>query len=184
MRTNQELVARLEQLIHDRRLDAGSVIVVREAIAALSAPAPLAGARKMTITYHCACGASWTGVDVPNTCPQCLHEAIGAVCEHGEALDVHCCHCHSGFIFEKDHECHPRRCRIDRISPAEHAIYAAIEAVEHVGADVRLTDAVVLLQAARESVADFIDGIESRRTLVDSLEPARWQPIATAPRPA
>lgn len=27
------------------------------------------------------------------------------VCEHGTAMDVHCCHCHSGFIFDKDHEC-------------------------------------------------------------------------------
>ena len=26
-------------------------------------------------------------------------------CEHGIALDVHCCHCHSGFIFDKNHEC-------------------------------------------------------------------------------
>lgn len=26
-------------------------------------------------------------------------------CEHGTALDVHCCNCHSGFIFETDHEC-------------------------------------------------------------------------------
>lgn len=29
------------------------------------------------------------------------------VCQHGTALDVHCCHCHSGFIFDKDHECPP-----------------------------------------------------------------------------
>lgn len=28
-----------------------------------------------------------------------------AVCEHGTALDVHCCNCHSGFIFDADHEC-------------------------------------------------------------------------------
>ena len=27
------------------------------------------------------------------------------VCEHGTAMDVHCCNCHSGFIFDKDHEC-------------------------------------------------------------------------------
>jgi len=27
------------------------------------------------------------------------------VCEHGTALDVHCCNCHSGFIFDKGHEC-------------------------------------------------------------------------------
>lgn len=27
------------------------------------------------------------------------------VCQHGTALDVHCCNCHSGFIFDRDHEC-------------------------------------------------------------------------------
>jgi hypothetical protein len=27
------------------------------------------------------------------------------VCEHGTAVDVHCCHCHSGFIFDPEHEC-------------------------------------------------------------------------------
>lgn len=24
---------------------------------------------------------------------------------HGTAIDVHCCHCHSGFIFDAEHEC-------------------------------------------------------------------------------
>lgn len=28
------------------------------------------------------------------------------VCQHGTAMDVHCCNCHSGFIFDKDHVCH------------------------------------------------------------------------------
>ena len=27
------------------------------------------------------------------------------VCQHGTAMDVHCCNCHSGFIFAIDHEC-------------------------------------------------------------------------------
>lgn len=27
------------------------------------------------------------------------------VCKHGVAMDVHCCNCHSGFLFDKDHEC-------------------------------------------------------------------------------
>jgi hypothetical protein len=26
-------------------------------------------------------------------------------CRHGVALDVHCCNCHSGFIFDLNHEC-------------------------------------------------------------------------------
>lgn len=90
------------------------------------------------------------------------------VCEHGTAVDVHCCHCHSGFIFDFDHECMeetliPRRARLDQFTPAEKAIYDAVQAIEAMAADVRLTDAVVLLQAARDSVADFVDGIEQRR---------------------
>lgn len=24
------------------------------------------------------------------------------VCEHGTAIDVHCCNCHSGFLFDSD----------------------------------------------------------------------------------
>ena len=32
------------------------------------------------------------------TCPD-------IVCEHGTAMDVHCCNCHSGFIFDPTHEC-------------------------------------------------------------------------------
>ena len=27
------------------------------------------------------------------------------VCEHGTAMDVHCCNCHSGFIFDNYHVC-------------------------------------------------------------------------------
>ncbi len=27
------------------------------------------------------------------------------VCKHGTAMDVHCCNCHSGFIFDYRHEC-------------------------------------------------------------------------------
>ena len=27
------------------------------------------------------------------------------VCQHGTAMDVHCCNCHSGFVFDYRHEC-------------------------------------------------------------------------------
>ncbi len=55
-------------------------------------------------TFRFACGASATGVNIPCVCP--VHgKTCDAVCEHGTALDVHCCNCHSGFIFDKDHEC-------------------------------------------------------------------------------
>lgn len=35
--------------------------------------------------------------------PSILHSE--PACEHGTAWDVHCCNCHSGFIFDLDHEC-------------------------------------------------------------------------------
>jgi hypothetical protein len=28
-------------------------------------------------------------------------------CQHGTAMDVHCCNCHNGYLFERDHECEP-----------------------------------------------------------------------------
>lgn len=63
----------------------------------------------------------------------------------------------------------PRRIRVDSFTPAERAIYDAVQAVEAAGADVRLTDAVVLLQAARDSVADYVDGIDMRRSVVTEV---------------
>ena len=53
----------------------------------------------------------------------------------------------------------PRRIRIDLFTPAEKAIYDAVQAVEAAGCDVRLTNAVVLLSDARAWVADFVDGV-------------------------
>lgn len=43
----------------------------------------------------------------------------------------------------------------------EKAIYAAMREVERMGADVRLTEAVTLLDAARNKVADFVDEKET-----------------------
>lgn len=51
----------------------------------------------------------------------------------------------------------PRRIRLDLLTPAERAIYDAVQAVEAAGCHPLLTDAVVLLQQAREKVADFVD---------------------------
>ena len=53
----------------------------------------------------------------------------------------------------------PRRIRLDRMTKAELAITSAMDAVEEAGADVRLTEAVVLLQQARDKVADFVDQV-------------------------
>ena len=54
----------------------------------------------------------------------------------------------------------PRRIQLEKLTPAELAIRNAVLAVEEMPADVRLTDAVVLLQKAKEKVADFVDEID------------------------
>lgn len=51
----------------------------------------------------------------------------------------------------------PRRARLELQRPAERAIRGAIHAVEALPADIRLTDAVILLGQAFDKVADFID---------------------------
>ena len=53
----------------------------------------------------------------------------------------------------------PRRAFIDKLTPAELAIVAAVEAVESVGAHILLTEAVILLERARGKVADYVDGV-------------------------
>ena len=54
----------------------------------------------------------------------------------------------------------PRRIDVQRYVPAEHAIRAAVQTVEAMPADPRLTDAVCLLAKAKDRVADFVDGVE------------------------
>ena len=51
----------------------------------------------------------------------------------------------------------PRRIRLDRMTTADRFIYDAVQKVERVGADVRLSEAVILLQQARDKVADDVD---------------------------
>lgn len=51
----------------------------------------------------------------------------------------------------------PRRNRMDLWKPSELAIFNALQEVEKMGADVRLTDAVILLSKAQDLVADYID---------------------------
>lgn len=50
-----------------------------------------------------------------------------------------------------------RRHRLDLNTTAELAIYNAIQEVEKIAADKKLTDAVLKLNEARNLVADFID---------------------------
>lgn len=54
----------------------------------------------------------------------------------------------------------PRRSDVQRNTSAELAIRIAVQAVEDVGAHPFLTDAVILLDQAREKVADYVDGVE------------------------
>lgn len=56
----------------------------------------------------------------------------------------------------------PRRARMDQWTPAERSIYDAMQAVEEMPADVRLTNAVNLLHQARDLVADFVDNIPAK----------------------
>ena len=58
----------------------------------------------------------------------------------------------------------PRRNNLSLCTPAELAIFKAMQEVEKVGADVKLTDAIVLLGKAKDCVSDFIDGV----TAIDS----------------
>ena len=51
----------------------------------------------------------------------------------------------------------PRRNRLDLLTPAETAIVNAVQAVEAVGCDERLTKAVIKLGEARDLVADYVD---------------------------
>jgi hypothetical protein len=63
----------------------------------------------------------------------------------------------------------PRRNRIDLYVPAETAIAAAVDAVEAMPADERLTDAVILLGRAKDAVADFIEGVPRKMSREHSL---------------
>ena len=65
----------------------------------------------------------------------------------------------------------PRRNRIDKYSVAEHAIHEAKRVVECSGSHYHLTKAVILLNAAQESVSDFVDGIPEPKTVIDQISP-------------
>lgn len=50
-----------------------------------------------------------------------------------------------------------RRIRTDLYTPAEKAIYDAMQVVENMAADERLTEAVSFLDEAQKKVADYVD---------------------------
>lgn len=51
----------------------------------------------------------------------------------------------------------PRRTNVNGWTPAEAAIARAVQAVEALPADIRLTHAVMLLREAQIKVADYVD---------------------------
>ena len=51
----------------------------------------------------------------------------------------------------------PRRCHTELWIPAERAIHDAIQAVEALGADERLTDVVIRLSEAKDRLSDWAD---------------------------
>ena len=51
----------------------------------------------------------------------------------------------------------PRRNILSENTPAELSIHNTIQEVEIIGADVRLTEAVIHLNKAKELVSDFVD---------------------------
>ncbi len=51
----------------------------------------------------------------------------------------------------------PRRNKLWLNTPAELAIFNAIQEVEKVGADVKLTDIVIMLEQAKNLLSDYID---------------------------
>jgi hypothetical protein len=72
-----------------------------------------------------------------------------------------------------------RRIHIERLTAAELAIKEALRVVEEAGADVRLTDAVMLLTRAQDYVADFVDDVglyPPRKLTQTKLDPGNcWQ---------
>jgi hypothetical protein len=64
----------------------------------------------------------------------------------------------------------PRRSCIAEYSSGELAISQAVGVVETMGADIRLTNAIVLLGKAKDEVANFVDGVESSVTQCDVVK--------------
>ena len=55
----------------------------------------------------------------------------------------------------------PRRNILTLNTSAELAIHNAIQEVEKVGADVKLTDVIIMLVKAKETLSDYIDSNQS-----------------------
>lgn len=67
----------------------------------------------------------------------------------------------------------PRRFYLAQMTPAETAIREAIKAVEALPADTRLTDAMLLLEQAWNTVADYVDARAAQGAPAARLSEAR-----------
>lgn len=59
----------------------------------------------------------------------------------------------------------PRRCKLPQLTLEELLIYQTIQSVERLGADPVLTEVVVLLNQAKEKLADWVDKKETNKTI-------------------
>lgn len=71
---------------------------------------------------------------------------------------------------EKKNEA-PRRSRLYLNTTAELAIYNALQEVEKMPADIRLTDTVILLGQAKDKVADFVDSEKGKLWRMSKANP-------------
>lgn len=101
-----------------------------------------------------------------NRCPNCNSPDIRFT---DGACGWHCSLCGSAFhrpvpflgkkiaVQKKDIDGFPRRAWLDYLTPIETAIWITIQDVEEMGCHPFLTEAVILLQQAREKIADFVE---------------------------
>lgn len=54
------------------------------------------------------------------------------VCEHGTAVDVHCCNCHSGFLFDIDWCVCGQTFRVEISDNESHWFVTTVEGNEHI----------------------------------------------------
>lgn len=73
----------------------------------------------------------------------------------------------------------PRRSRIDLFTPVETTIWQTIQAVEGLGAHTLLTEAVILLQQAKDKVADYV---ELEEVGTEALQSSNIQQPSTSTR--
>ena len=61
----------------------------------------------------------------------------------------------------------PRRNRLDLNTEAELSIYRAMQEVEKVGADEKLTEVTILLDKAKNILGDYVDALENAEIIND-----------------